>query len=123
MAMLDQFNKVVTDFAQHADFLVIYLREAHPVDEWYVYGMDYDIYQHKTIEDRITAANMLKDCGVPCPILLDTMDNESVYEYAALPEALYIIANGVVQLKGLGPFHGYNPEHVRKWLDNYVKRH
>ena len=115
-------KKVVTDFAHHVDFIVVYLREADPLDEWYVYGMDYDIYQHKTIDDRITAAHMLKDCGMPCPIILDTMDDESVFEFAALPEAFYIIENGVVQLKGLGPFR-YNPQHVRKWLDNYVKRH
>ena len=66
---------------------------------------------------------MLKDYGIPCPILLDTMDNEGVYEYAAQPEVLYIIENSVVQLKGLGPRSGYDPERVRKWLENYVKRH
>ena len=92
------------------------------MDEWYVYGWDYDIYQHNTIDDRIAAANMLKEYPMPCPIFLDTMDNESAYEYASMPEALYIIENGVVQLKGLGPFRGYNPKHVRKWLENYVKR-
>ena len=29
MAMLDQFNKVVTDFAEHADFIVIYTDPDH----------------------------------------------------------------------------------------------
>lgn len=122
MDVLDQFNQVVTDYAQHADFITIYMREAHSVDGWYVPSMDYDIYQHKTIDDRIKAANMLKDYGMPCPIFLDTMDDESVYEYAAFPEALYIIENGLVQWKALGPLGGYCPEKVRKWLDSYVKR-
>ena len=122
MSSLDQFNKVVTDFDKHADFITIYVKEAHPLDGWYVPGGKYDIHQHKTIEDRISAAKMLEDYGVPCPILLDTMDDEGIYQYAAHPEALYIIENGVVQLKGLGPFSDYNPEHVREWLENYVKR-
>ena len=122
MGTLDQFNKVVTDFHKHADFITIYIREAHPVDGWYTPG-GYDIYQHKTIDDRIAAAKQLEDYGVPCPILLDTMDNESVYQYAAQPEALYIIENGIIQSKGLGPTEGYNPERVREWLENYVKSH
>ena len=65
----------------------------------------------------------LKDYGMPCPILLDTMNNEGMYEYAARREALYIIENGVVQLEGLGSRRDYDPERVRKWLENYVNRH
>ena len=122
MSALDQFNKVVTDFDKNADFITIYIKEAHPLDGWYIPGEKYDIHQHKTIDDRIVAAKQLEDYGVSCPILLDTMDDEGVYQYAAHPEALYIIENGVVQLKGLGPFSDYNPEHVREWLENYVKR-
>ena len=122
MWTLDQFNKVVTDFHKHADFITIYIREAHPIDGWYTPG-GYDIYQHKTIDDRIAAAKQLEDYGVPCPILLDTMDNEGVYQYAAQPEALYIIENGIIKAKGLGPREGYDPERVREWLENYVKSH
>ena len=82
----------MTDFDRHADFLTIYIREAHPLDEWYVAGQKgtSDIYQHSTIE-CISAAKVLKDYGMPCPVLLDSMDNEGLYEYATLPEAVDII--------------------------------
>ena len=123
MSSLDQLNKIVTDFDKYADFVTIYIKEAHPLDGWYVPGgTDVDIHHHRTIDDRIAAAKLLKDWGVTCPILVDTMEDEGIYQYAAHPEALYIIENGVVKLKGLGPFSDYNPEHVREWLEHYVKR-
>ena len=122
MSSLDQFNKVVTNFDKYADFVTVYIKEAHPLDGWHQPGGKYDIYQHKTIDDRIAAAKMLEDYGVPCPILLDTMEDEGIYQYAAHPEALYIIENGIVKLKGLGPFSDYSPQRVREWLENYVKR-
>ena len=124
MSALDQFNKIVTDFDIHADFLTIYIREAHPLDEWYVAGQKgaSDIYQHSTIDERISAAKILKDYGMPCPVLLDSMDNEGLYEYAALPEAIYIIQNDIVRLKGLGPGSDYSPDSLRKWLESYVRK-
>ena len=122
MSVLDQFNQIVTDFDKHADFVTVYITEAHPSDGWAVSGSKYSsLKQHKSIEERTSAAKMLVDYGVPCPVVVDTMQDESVYQYAAMPEAMYIIENGIVKLKALGPFGDYNPENLRKWLENYVK--
>ena len=86
-------------------------------------GNKYSIGQHTQIEERRSAAELLKDAGIACPVVMDTMENEAIEEYAALPEALYIIENGVVKLKCLGPFGDYDPENIRKWLQSFVKRH
>ena len=121
MSNLDAFNKVVSEFDSVADFITVYISEAHPLEAWQLKD-NYRINQHKQIEDRRAAAEMLKDVGISCPVVMDTMTNESIDEYAALPEALYVIEDGVVKLKCLGPYHDYNPENVRKWLQSYVKR-
>ena len=123
MSTLDQFNQIVTDFDKHADFITVYVTEAHPSDGWLLPGDSYDfLKQHTTIEERISAAKMLKESGVPCPVLIDTMDNESLYEYGSFPEALYIIENGIVKFKGLGPYRDCTPENVRKCLESLIKR-
>ena len=123
MSQLDAFNKVVSDFDSCADFVAVYIAEAHPLEGWTLDNNEYGIGQHKQIEDRRSAAEMLKDAGMACPVVMDTMANEAIDEYAALPEALYVIENGVVKVKCLGPYGDYNPENVRKWLQSYVKRH
>lgn len=122
MSTLDAFNKVVSEFDSSADFVAVYISEAHPLEGWALKDNKYSIGQLSQIEDRRSAAEMLKDAGIACPVVMDTMKNQAIDEYAALPEALYIIEDGDVKLKCLGPFT-YNPEHVRKWLQSYVKRH
>ena len=121
MAELDAFNKVVSDFSSSADFVAVYISEAHPLEGWTLTGNEYSINQHKKIEDRRSAAEMLKDAGIACPVVMDTMANEAIDEYAASPEAYYIIENGEVKLKCLGPYGDYDPENVRKWLQSHVK--
>ena len=122
MSTLDDFNKVVSEFDSCADFVTVYISEAHPLDGWTLKGNAYSINQHTKIEERIDAAELLKDTGIACPVVMDTMENESVYQYASLPETLYIIQDGVVKLKDHGPYGDYNPDSVRKWLQSYTKR-
>lgn len=53
------------------------------------------------------------------PILVDTMSNEALKAYGALPERLYIIQGGkVVYEGGEGPRY-YKPTEVKTWLQNY----
>ena len=122
MSNLDHFNKVVSEFDYCADFITVYITEAHPLEEWTLKNNAYKLKQHTKLEDRIAAAEMLRDAGIACPVVIDTMDNESVYDYASFPEALYIIEDGIVKLKCLGPYFPYSPTYVQKWIKGYLKR-
>ena len=42
MAKLQDFNRVVEKYSDLADFLVVYVQEAHATDEWSV-NNNYDI--------------------------------------------------------------------------------
>ncbi|OBS76681.1 hypothetical protein A6R68_16863, partial [Neotoma lepida] len=66
-----------------------------------------DIRQHRSLQDRLQAAHLLLDRSPQCPVVVDTMQNQSSQLYAALPERLY---------GKPGPWN-YNPEEVRAVLE------
>lgn len=104
------------DFSSVADFLIIYIEEAHATDGW-AFANNIDIKQHRTLQDRMEAARLLMDRKPLCPIVVDTMDNLATRKYAALPERFYILLEGHILYKGgPGPW-SYNPEEVRAVLE------
>jgi len=113
MANLDKFGKLRENFSEMADFVTIYIAEAHPAERGHFRvggeGGNYDIDTHANIADRLNAATTLKEeAGEAlkgCKILVDPMDDRANIAYAALPERLYIVQDGqIVYQGGLGPF-------------------
>lgn len=114
-------EKIYTDYKDRADFLTIYIREAHPQDEWQMksnvdQGVCYP--QPKTFPQRVAIANdFVTRFHYTIPIAIDTMDNAADHAYAAWPERIYIIdeTGKIVYRGGLGPFN-YHPAEARAWL-------
>jgi len=113
MANLGKFSKFRQNFSEVADFVMVYIEEAHPAERGHfrVGGDDgnYDIDTHNCIEDRLNAAEILRnEAGNAlknCKILIDQMDDRANKAYASLPERLYVVKNGQVVFQGgLGPF-------------------
>jgi hypothetical protein len=113
--------QLYNDYKDHADFLTVYVREAHPTDEWEMKSNlkeDVCYPQPKTMEQRLAIANdFVKRFHYPVPFGVDDMSNLADHEYAAWPERIYIIdASGRVAYRGgMGPFD-YKPEEARAWL-------
>lgn len=103
-----------------ADFLIVYICEAHPTDEWR-WNNNVEIQQHRTIQERLEAAEMLKKKSkCSAPVVVDTMANKTNSAYGAWPERFFIIQEGkLVYVGGTGPYNYSLPE-VRSWLKNYV---
>jgi hypothetical protein len=60
---------------------------------------------HKTLSDRVTAANrLIKELAFPGEVLCDTMSNEVMNRYDAHPERLCIVQDGVVVHYGGNPY-------------------
>lgn len=79
-----------------ADFLSIYISEAHATNEWPL-GRRVCISQHENIQERMEAAQSYrKGMGAVMPMVVDTMDNSFNSQYNAWPERLYIVTNGVL---------------------------
>jgi hypothetical protein len=113
--------KIYDDYKERADFLTVYVREAHPTDEWQMKSNvkeDVCYAQPKTLEQRVAIANdFVQRQKYPLPFGIDDMNNAADLAYSAWPERLYIIdeRGRIAYAGGMGPFH-YDPEEVRAWL-------
>jgi Iodothyronine deiodinase len=113
--------RIYDDYKDHADFLTVYVREAHPTDEWQMKSNVKDevcYAQPKTLEQRVAIANdFTKRYKFNLPFGIDDMSNAANDAYAAWPERLYVIdeSGHIAYRGGMGPFN-YNPSEVREWL-------
>ncbi|KAM4629103.1 type I iodothyronine deiodinase isoform 2-T2 [Polymixia lowei] len=112
----DEFKELVKDFRDVADFLVIYIAEAHSTDGW-AFTNNIDINQHKNLEERLSAARILVEKDPLCPVVVDEMTDVTAMKYGALPERLFVLQAGKIIYKGgMGP-RGYSPLEVRSLLE------
>ncbi len=111
-------------YRDQVKFLMIYIREAHPVDGWWLGGSlvglalkvtrskaATDVVDQKTIEERRAVAGQCEvalQYGVRTYV--DEMDDAVNEAYAALPTRLYLIGleGQVLYAGGLGPY-GFKP--------------
>jgi hypothetical protein len=108
-------------YGQEAAFLTVYIKEAHPEDEWQMESNEKEKVcypQPKTLAERVAIANdFVQRFRYPVPLAVDDIDNRANARYAGWPERFYIVdEKGVIVYKGRpGPF-GYHPEEVETWL-------
>jgi hypothetical protein len=122
-------------YHQQVQFLVIYLREAHPVDGWWLGGgmmggvlelagskAASDIYDPQTMEERRAVAGRCQaelDYGIRTYV--DDMDDAASEAYAALPTRLYLVGvdGRVVYAGGPGP-RGFKPAELGSAIEKYL---
>ncbi|KAK7106198.1 hypothetical protein V1264_017484 [Littorina saxatilis] len=119
MVKLSDFNQVVTKYAGLADFLIVYIQEAHPDDGWAFRNNPFVIKNHRSLEDRLAAARQLEDAKPACPVVVDNMKDVANYVYGALYERLYIVLNGRIVYAGERGPGGYRVNEVEEWLAAY----
>jgi len=113
--------KIYEDYKDRADFLTVYVREAHPTDEWQMKSNvkeDVCYAQPHTLGQRLAIANdFVKRFKYTVPFGVDDMSNAANDAYAAWPERIYIVdeTGRIAYRGGMGPF-GYHPEEARAWL-------
>jgi len=118
-------HRIYDEFKDRANFLTIYISEAHPEDEW---QMDSNrdeklvFKQPKTFDERKALAKVLVErLHYRMPVAVDSLDNAAEKAFAAWPERIYILdAGGRVLYKGdPGPF-GFLPEDAERALRKAV---
>ena len=72
------------DFAGKADFVAVYVSEAHAQDEWALYS-DVCFDQPTTLEARVDIARQMaaRLHGDSIPLVVDAMDNAAERRFAA----------------------------------------
>jgi hypothetical protein len=132
-----RLDELYRKYSDQVQFLVIYIREAHPVDGWYLWkgasGMALklarfraarDVYDPKTIAERRSVAHRCQtELEYAIPTLVDDMDDSLNKAYAAWPTRLYLIGEDgrVVYAGGLGPF-GFHPAELGKAIEVHLAR-
>ncbi len=112
------------EFAEVAEFVYIYIKEAHPEDEWQMESNAEDevVYtQPTTMDERLEVANaFVAEMEIEGTTLVDEISNLANACYAAWPERFYIIdTDGRIVFKGgMGPFY-FDPEEIADFLSKY----
>jgi len=120
---LDAVDAVYRDFADRAEFLFIYIREAHPDSVLSVVNSKQKegllkIGQASLLAERIeTAAVCQRTMELKMPIAIDSMDNKTSRDYAGWPNRCVVVGtDGRVLYKAeVGP-GSTNAQRLRSWL-------
>ena len=108
-------------FHERASFYIVYIAEAHAVDEWQLGSNEFAgirLKQHGHFDERLAAAQLCaQELRLEMPTLVDSMDNAVSKLFAAWPERIYIIDKGgeVYYRGGYGPYD-FNPAEARSSL-------
>jgi hypothetical protein len=104
------------------DFVVVYIREAHPEEGWVVTpNRDQDIRVSDPTSDAErtqVAATCALRLAIRMPVVVDGVDDAIARAYGALPDRLYLIGRGGrVAFQGeRGPF-GFRPEALARAIE------
>lgn len=129
-------REIYEQYHEQVQFMVIYIREAHPIDGWW-FGTGVpkimlkasgskaalDVYDPKTTEERRTVAARCEDAleyGINTYV--DEIDDAVNKAYAAQPTRLYLIGmDGSVEYAGgLGPF-GFKPAELKTAIEENLR--
>lgn len=130
-----RLQDIYRQYHKQVQFLSIYIREAHPVDGWWlgkgpaawlmkVYSSRAatDVYDPQTIDERRSVAGRCQETlqyGIPT--LVDEMDDAVNKAYAAWPTRLYLVGldGRLVYAGGKGPF-GFKPAELEEAIVSYI---
>ena len=106
MSLTDLYER----YSDDVQFLIIYIREAHPVDGLKM-GRTHHYEDPKTIEER---RDLASECGAALKFGIETyvdeIEDPVMTAYAAFPDRLYLIGEdgNVAYQGGIGP-GGFDP--------------
>jgi Iodothyronine deiodinase len=112
-------------FSDRVEFFVVYIREAHPTDEWQVESNESEkilFAQPTTLAARSEIAQVCSlKLELPIPTLVDDMENSTDLKYYALPDRLYLIGSDgrVAYRGGPGPF-GFVAADLETAIEDYL---
>lgn len=119
-----EFEEVVTEFRDRADFFYVYIREAHAAEEWSFGKMNgiWNVGQPESLDERKDVARKWwRETALKSPLLVDTMDDTAMAFFGAWPERLYVLKNGEVAYRGgNGPFK-YNIAEMKTTLEKLIR--
>lgn len=109
-SMYPGVDDIYTRYKDRANFLMVYVREAHPTDGWKMASnarAGVEVKQPLTFDDRLGVATQFCTKLKPnLPVLVDDITDTVGHAYSGMPARLYVIdpAGKVAYKGGRGPF-------------------
>lgn len=114
-------EKLYQRYRNRAKFFLVYVREAHPADGWWMnsnerVGIKFPQPQ-TTDKRRQVAQTCQRHLDLKIPFLVDTIEDSVGSSYSGMPNRLYVIdQHGRIAFKnGRGPF-GFHPRELEQAL-------
>jgi Iodothyronine deiodinase len=107
------------------DFLVVYIREAHPEEGWILpenRRSGLAVNEPRTDEERwAVASTCAANLRMRMPMVVDGIDNAVASAYGGWPDRLYLVGRDgrIVFQGGEGPF-GFKPEELERAIERRV---
>jgi len=132
-----RLKELYKKFRNEIEFMVVYVKEAHPTDKWWLGRSRTQTVMHElsgnparldvkepvSLEQRrkVAASCQANLFDGVVPLYVDGMDDGVSARYAAKPTRIYFIGldGKVLYNPGIGPF-GFNPDHLGSVLDDYL---
>ena len=119
-------EEIYGKYRDRAEFLVIYVQEAHPTDGWQTDSNVAEgvmFRQHQSYEEREEVAQTCSlDLHMSIPVLVEEMNNGTDEAYGAAPERLYVIgADGKVAYKGGAGPHFFDLDEWEQAIEACLK--
>jgi len=114
-------EKLYQRYKDRAKFFLVYVREAHPSDGWWMTSNEragIKLPQPQSTKERQHVAQTCrKHLDLKIPFLVDTIDDAAGAAYSGMPNRLYLIdGEGKIAFKnGRGPF-GFHPRELEQAL-------
>jgi thiol-disulfide isomerase/thioredoxin len=109
-ALYPEVEAVHRRFKGQAEFVMVYVREAHPTDGWHMVSnakVGVSAKQPTTTAERAQVCNLFRERLKPdMPVVVDEIDDRVGNAYSGMPARLYVIdpAGKVAYKSGRGPF-------------------
>ena len=118
-------ERLYQDYKDAAEFLLIYIREAHPDSVLFVEKDGREELTQVTQTDSLlarisTAQTCSASLHLSIPTLVDKEDNAVNAAYAGWPDRLVVVGvdGNVAYYGGKGP-GGFKPQEVERWLREF----
>jgi type I thyroxine 5'-deiodinase len=114
-------------YRNRVEFLLVYIREAHPTDGWQVQANLRDqvlLESAKSFEHKEeNASACVRKLDIRFPTLIDNLDNKVELAYSAWPDRLYLIGkDGKIVYKSAPGPAGFRPSELESAIEKLLSQ-
>jgi hypothetical protein len=122
MQSLEGLHDLRKVFSNQADFLCVYLAEAHSTDEWPV-GVEPKLLQATNLPERAAAAkSFVASTKFNWPVACDNMKNEFLEQFGAWPVRFFVLQDNKCIFKSmLDKNYWFDVSELKAWLAEHLQ--